>query len=398
MGQQAINIKSQLILHYYVFQKTIQKYLTDWKDKIDGKKIEKGYIIHPEWIKEWKKTIDYNNLKTNYLDYFNLESTNINEDQRLLIKQHLEPVFKDYKKISYSHTKDLLPISDNLLSLEYLENFCDEKTYNLFNANAEVEKIEYIFKKKMLFFFCKANNIIKIIIYNENKNNIINLKYIFYNINVYNHFVSMFEKKSSDKILDYLIKKKDILNIKKYVSHNQKTNKINYNLIYEGENSNLNINEITKNGNKINDNDSKLNSSMNQSEFSLLDNYENNNEISLSLNEKKTENEITENKKIKGKNEDNNKESLPEDNIIAVHFHSGDNRINRPIACKINNSFSKVEEKLYNEYPGVENDIDYFLVNGIQINRLSTLEENNIKDGDTIIICLKDTDTDTPCK
>ena len=69
MGNKISFPKSNLILHYYIFQKTIHKYLKDWKDKKDGEYIQKGYIFHPNWIKEWKRIIKYEDLKTNFIKH-----------------------------------------------------------------------------------------------------------------------------------------------------------------------------------------------------------------------------------------------------------------------------------------------------------------------------------------
>ena len=84
---------------------------------------------------------------------------------------------------------------------------------------------------------------------------------------------------------------------------------------------------------------------------------------------------------------------LENNNVIAVQFNSGDNRINRAMACYKESFFKQIEQKLYTEYPGIKDDISCFLVNGKPINRETTFEENQIKDGDSIIICFKNYDT-----
>ena len=410
MGQKISNPKCQLILHYYVFQKTLQKYLTDWKNKNDRNKIEKGYLIDPDWIKEWKRISDYDNIKTNYLDHFGIESTNINDNQKLLISQHLEPVIKDYdQKLIYYVQKKEFYISNIFISLEYLQNFCDETTYNLLETNGKVEKVKYILKKKMLIIFFPSRYIIKIILFNEKNNNIINLKYVYDSNEVYNFKkkYSFFERKKSEQILNYL-SEKNIFNIKKYELHNSKTNSLIYTLFYEEENNNqnnLNIsgnqetnisndiitNTIKTNNTETDDSNVELNNTITQSEISLLTTTKSKTEIS----QKKTQKESSESEK---EEEDENQIQraptfLTENNVIAVHFKSGDNIINKPMACKKNYNFKKIEEKLYKEYPEIKNNISCFLVNEKEINREKTLEDNKIKDGDNIIICLINYDT-----
>ena len=425
--QKISNPKSKLLLYYYVFQKKIKKYLTDWKDKKDGHKIEKGYIIDPDYIKEWKRISDYDNIKTNYLDHFGLETIKINDDQKLLITQHLQPVIKDYEqKLIYYVKKDDFYVCNSFFSLEYLQNLCDVKTYNLFETNGEIEKVEYIFKQKMLIIFFRARNVIKIILFNEKNNNIINLKFLYnYNDRLdYNKDVSFFERKSSEQILNY-ISETNIFNLKKYKLHNSKTNRLIYKLFYEEENNksnNLNTgnpnngnvltnnnntitnntitNNIITNNNKSNNTDtnnsnSKLNNTITQSENSLSETIKNDTEISQSLNENKTKKEDSELKKENDDNCQKRKTFLESNNVIAVNFITGDNRINKPMACKTNYTFKSIEEKLYREYPEIKDDKTYFIVNGTPINRETTFEDNKIKDGDNILICFKS--FDTPC-
>ena len=72
--------------------------------------------------------------------------------------------------------------------------------------------------------------------------------------------------------------------------------------------------------------------------------------------------------------------------LMTIIIKSNDNKINVPILCKNTFKFNRVEEKLYelfNEY--IEKD-NIFTLNGNTINRNKTLEENNIKDRDIIII------------
>ena len=47
------------ILYYYKFQKKIEKFFNGEKMKKDHTKIKKGYIINPEWIKEWRRRKKY---------------------------------------------------------------------------------------------------------------------------------------------------------------------------------------------------------------------------------------------------------------------------------------------------------------------------------------------------
>ena len=72
--------------------------------------------------------------------------------------------------------------------------------------------------------------------------------------------------------------------------------------------------------------------------------------------------------------------------IIAIFFTSVNQDIHRPISCKNTDTFAKIEEKIYNEYPIYKDNNTYFTVNGNVINKYKTLKENGIKDGNTIIV------------
>ena len=65
---------------------------------------------------------------------------------------------------------------------------------------------------------------------------------------------------------------------------------------------------------------------------------------------------------------------------------STDHIIIYPITYKNSDIFSKLEEKLYLEYPDLKNKNIYFIANGNIINRTFTVEKNKIKNGNTILI------------
>ena len=71
---------------------------------------------------------------------------------------------------------------------------------------------------------------------------------------------------------------------------------------------------------------------------------------------------------------------------MAVNFICTEKGINCPIACLNSDLFSKLEDKLYLEYPELRNKRIYFIANGDIINKASSLEQNRIKNGNQILI------------
>ena len=73
--------------------------------------------------------------------------------------------------------------------------------------------------------------------------------------------------------------------------------------------------------------------------------------------------------------------------IMTIIFSTVNQKINYSILCKNTDNIYKLEEKLYKKYPDLlEKQYYVFLFKGKIINRFQTLENNNIKSGDTIIV------------
>ena len=106
-------------------------------------------------------------------------------------------------------------------------------------------------------------------------------------------------------------------------------------------------------------------------------------EIEIILNDK-TNNIFQLKKEIKLFRDYNNFSS--KEKLIAIKLISVDQDIDLPIITKNTEAFSKIEKILYNKYPKYKNSENYFIVNGNQINRNMTLEENKIRNDDSIMI------------
>ena len=76
----------------------------------------------------------------------------------------------------------------------------------------------------------------------------------------------------------------------------------------------------------------------------------------------------------------------PNEKILAINFIKDDQTIHYCLPCKNTELFVRVEERLYEEFPQLKDEEVFFIANGRKIKRFKTLDENNIKSGNTIII------------
>ena len=73
-------------------------------------------------------------------------------------------------------------------------------------------------------------------------------------------------------------------------------------------------------------------------------------------------------------------------NVINVTFISVDQNINYSLSCNKDDKFYMIEERLYEKYPKYLEEENYFIANGIKINKFKTIEQNKIKNGDSIVL------------
>jgi len=120
----------------------------------------------------------------------------------------------------------------------------------------------------------------------------------------------------------------------------------------------------------------------------LLENNKKNNIKRINDLEKLIKEKDKELKNLKLKFEKNDLVTIinPGEEVIAVNFISSENDINYPMACKNTTLVSRLEEKLYNDYPRYKDFPTYLTVNGTIVSRFKTLEENGIKNHNSILV------------
>ena len=233
------NSKSKPILKYYVFQKKINKYLNNQIGNRPYKNsIKIGYIVNPEWIKEWKKAINYKKISF-FCNEFKIESSEkLTENQKLLVQEFIEKYYQNrniFIKTSSFISKTHLTYIYNKNMSNYWETFVNEKTFKLLNINKNntVEQLKYIFKRKLLILFFKSHLLMKMALH---KNQLINLTIAFFDIQTFEKYKEYFKEAESEEIMSFL-KKKNIFSTHYYEYINK-----NYNLIYIIRNESFNKN------------------------------------------------------------------------------------------------------------------------------------------------------------
>ena len=72
--------------------------------------------------------------------------------------------------------------------------------------------------------------------------------------------------------------------------------------------------------------------------------------------------------------------------LLPIIFQSVDSKIHYAIICKNTDRFNMIENILYDIYPEYIENENYFIVNGNKINKNKTIEQNNIKYSDIVIL------------
>ena len=86
------------------------------------------------------------------------------------------------------------------------------------------------------------------------------------------------------------------------------------------------------------------------------------------------------------KKETINDSSIISEKIIAINFISTGHNINLPMACKKTDIFLNIEKKLFDEYPELKSKKLFYIANGNVIDKYISLEQNKIKNGNSILI------------
>ena len=122
-----------------------------------------------------------------------------------------------------------------------------------------------------------------------------------------------------------------------------------------------------------------------------LTNKVNQKDKEINLLKQKNENQINEINSLKIENQNLQSENpyklKKNEKLMTIIFISNDQHIHYSLICKNTQIFAYVEQELYTIFPEYKETENFFLLSGKAINRNKTIEENNIKFSDQIMIC-----------
>ncbi len=81
-----------------------------------------------------------------------------------------------------------------------------------------------------------------------------------------------------------------------------------------------------------------------------------------------------------------------DEKLIYIKIISTDQKINFSLFAKDTDIFNKIENLLYQKYPSYIETNNYFLVNGMKINKYKTLKDNKIKNNDILTLVINEFD------
>ena len=390
----------QLIKLFY-FRKHIINETGKKKTKYETNQI---ILIKKDIINKYLKSYNYNKLfaylskNFKHIDYKNLE--NNLETLLKIIKRDLKDYYEELK------LKEDLPNSFNFIgneyelkqkpytykekTLKYIDDFdiIDKDIFSFFVNNNiikenQVIKGEYISDEGQIFLaYCyNGVNNFQIISLNNNKDDFISEYIIECENSIRNIIINIIKSKGIKSFLQNKIGDKiSLANIYCYCYPIKTT------LDNKFENKDNNENNNDDNSKKSTINESNINNFKFQKQTDkMISNPQNNNIDANELKNlrddyNKLKNELAE----KEKEIKDLKDKLK--NTMVINFISTDSSVNCGIKCLPTDLFVTVEAELYKKYDNLRNTNNNFTVNGHCVIRFQTIQENNIHDGDKILL------------
>ena len=263
----------------------------------------------------------------------------------------------------------------------------------MINKKINIYSVMYFILLLILFLILEMCNLILFFIFNLL---LLECTYFFINIS-YQH--------TTNNLLDFIPKNNNVNNSINTINNNS-INNINMNEINklkeQIEKLNMNISKLQKENNELKIENNELRNKNNiiqndlKNKLQTIKKYEEDiKNLKNSLNLKDGNifnlnnqiNDLTSQINNLQLNNNKTKNKFGLDEIVSVLIQSIDQKVNIPLFIPKSELFVRLEEQLYEEYPEYK-DVDniYFTVNGRKIKRFRSIEENNLKNKDKILL------------
>ena len=239
------------IIYYYLFQKKILNYLSKGKHFEDEDKFKDGFIIHPEWVWQWRKLLNYDEIRA-YLDTMKLDQDDNLSLYKDTITEYLNKRINEDDKQYLSNfikTNHFDITQNNIFDEKFVKNMMPYDVCMALNIHEKTSKInmKYVLKKEMVIFAIEEYKTIKIIIpdistYINNKN-VINLSWKFRIEDKYYEKYKFLQNNNSQNIINYFLVKEIFAN--SMLTKINKKNELSYYLVNED------LNKDAKYGNAV---------------------------------------------------------------------------------------------------------------------------------------------------
>ena len=400
-----VNVKQESIPLNVAFK--VLNSICKIKIKYDGmESIITGFFIKINSLKYLMTNcqhIKIESIKNVIIEIWNKKTMNLSVNGRF-IKYYKEPkniivfeikesdcIYNDIQFLDYDHeiinkTDYSVYKNQNIFTVVYINE--EEETCET-GKIIDIDNYEFIHNIKVSNFSSGS----PIILWSKNINEIkvigIYTKGDFFNNMNFAIFIDIIIK-------DLININKDSIN-KKINADNEKICNINLNNNSKKENK-LIANPIIIKENSSNNQIFKKSTNMIINQKALLNDKisnENNNisnNINLSQNESQSLNansinDITSNSSsINLNKKEKNISVLKQEKIIVLKFISSDQCLNYSIVCKSTDKFNLVINRIFDIYPEYIEKKCFFMCNGNVINEYKDIQENKIKNGDTILV------------
>ena len=375
-------------------------------------------INNKKKIKEIANKVDISHFifGINYGNYITMNFMNIGEKLIWAIYDSNISIFEGKKTDDEKFSLDIfIKGSGDLVFRSIFTNreiiIMDIRFFALFIKNEKLTIEQFKQEKDKIIDQIKKKK--EIILYINIKNKIINTKYSFDSLVNELIILKIFEgQKAKEEIISLFLQDnknekddKNEINDNNKIFDSKEIDDLKMELKKEKDNSQKLIEKINKLENELN-----LEKMKNKEFEKELINLKNklNDKINLELNQKEKEKEKPINIEFKNESKELFLETIMEkdkeikelklklsrypfelmegEKIISIILTSVDQKFFHSIICKNKEKFNIIENKFYEAYPDYIETENFFTLNGKKVNKYKTLDDNNIKNNDIILL------------